>query len=133
MSQQEKSNAGGDSDDDLLKELGFDSDGNDDGSSKSKKKSKDAAQSGDVEASNKSAKAKKVKRSHSKAMDGFIVSDDESSDEDAPKKRKKSTPTDAAKPDFEMPDVEVRRSLFPPLSPPFLFLFPVSYLTVSVL
>lgn len=105
---QEKSKAA-DSEDELLKELGIASDGDDEGTSQPKKKTKKAV-ADDVEDVKKSSKSKKAKRSRNKAMDGFIVSDDESSSEDEPKKAKKRNVVEAVKPDFEMPDVEVRKS-----------------------
>jgi transcription factor SPN1 len=94
-----------DSEDEILKELGIDSD--DEKPVKSSSVAKHVEESDDAsEKRPKGGKPKKARRTHSKAMDGFIVSDDESESDDEPKKKKKKSASANAKPDFEMPDVD---------------------------
>lgn len=97
-----------DSDDDILKELGLESDDEKAGASAKLSKALEESE----EKRGKASKPKKARRSHSKAMDGFIVSDDESSSDEEPKKKRKRSVADNEKPDFAMPDVEVRFPLF---------------------
>lgn len=97
--------------DDILKELGLDSDNDkpkeQDGASK--KRDRDTAKGSDEDLAPKTKKAKRTH--HSKSMDGFIVSEEDSEGEKAKKPKKKRDPPPAEKPDFDMPEIDVRPRL----------------------
>lgn len=103
-----------DSEDEILREIGLASDDEAPKSSKSNEKAGINAGRSDA-STKKKAKPKKARRSHSKAMDDFIVSDNESDDSEAPRKKKRTVPVENTKPDFDMPDVTVRQQPHLPL------------------
>lgn len=98
-----------DSDDELARQLGLDSD---EDAPKPSRTRKVAAKESDDDGEKK-AKAKKARKARRKVMDDFIVDEEDSESDEEPKKKKKKTPAENAKPDFEMPEVDVRKSNFP--------------------
>lgn len=97
-----------DSDDELARQLGLESD---EDKPKPSRARKVAAKESDDEGERR-AKAKKARKARRKVMDDFIVDEEDSESDEEPKKKKKRAPAENPKPDFDMPEVDVRKFNF---------------------
>lgn len=104
--------AAGDSDDDLLKELGLESDEDVAKSSASKQKKRDRERGKASDEDMAAPKPKKPKTKRKKAMSDFIVEDDDDESSEEQVKKKRATPA-LTKPDFDMPEIDdVLKTIF---------------------